>query len=490
MEGVDYLKPEDSAALAEVIRNLSPENLTFLELTVPRPRAEVAANPGLYPPHMVSLRSDDELPDMVHIRQAGLWIVSGQSMYPHPRADFERRYPGSVEVERVHWQTPMRQIARSADIDNPHTVLMSSSPLPWQYDADLIAAGNLPVHPEGAIIIDRARYPITFEVGRTAQLGSEQIEPLFAMATTIVSQEIAHLQGNADQAYVFAAAMTPSRRRLFARFGFRPFEGGGGYIMVAPFTELARRFPPGGNSARVGLVRGLTENRLSHVNAMNVLTRAQTYFRAELDLAAPSVGLVQSTPIIVHDLSRAYAVLLQGFGQRFAGLSPEASLVFARELSRLRHDNSFNQASVDEVPIDRFQLQFTQNNVVRITNLDPRLAGYPEYLPTAILGVDDYLAYRFGELGFRNPVGFVESLAPVIAIQTRSIEIAAAASSLGGHALPPVQLENSSVMTYLFGRNSLQAMRANFPAVANARGGRVAQGFWFFRALHATPLRL
>ncbi len=499
MTTVNYLNPGELSNQEQLIKLFSPEQVTFFELTEPVLKTTVAADPKTYPAFKIAPRPDEARPDHAHVRQAGMWLISGQSMYPWGGDTFAKHHPQSVnEPMDIHFQTAIGHEPRTnRNVHDPHLILLTITPMPWQNNPQLWESGAMKKTKFGYADLDRKKYPLTWEIGRAAQTKPEQMTALFTAAAAVIAEEVeVTMQSRFDDAFVFCKALDEDRMRLFRMIGFEPLEGAcpkpDSCVMVAPLTKLLKRFPVGKQSGYAKQIREALNNKLDTNEALNILRRIQVYFRAELDLILKDRGYHQKSPIVVHDFSRNYLTLLRIFGERFGELNTDDAIKFARRFAKIRGDFGDKRHVVEDIPVDIFMDEFTHRNVVRITNLDAGLVGRDsEYLPTVLVGVRNYLAERYDELLVNDPHTIAERLDTKIAIQTWSWRTASEAHKLGGMQLPPLPgTQNRTLYTFIFDMKQIKKMAEQDPErVERARKGGIQQGFWFFRRITANPIK-
>ncbi len=497
MTQVNYLSPGEFNDQEQLIKIFAPEQVTFLELTEPVAKKEVIANPAAYPRYKISNRPDEARPDHFHIRQAGMWIISGQSMYPWGGEVFEKHHPGSTRDKiDITWQTAVPKESSAFNESDPHSVLLTLTAMPWQLNSALWESGGLKKNRFGWADIDRKKYPLVWEIGRAAQTKPEQMNALFSAAASIIAEEVlVSLQSRYEDAFVFCKALDEDRMRLFRLIGFEPLEGAcpkkDNCVMVAPLTKLLKRFPVGRQSGRANQIREALKNKIPLDDSLNILRRIQTYFRADLDVILKNNGYHQRSPLVVHDFSPNYFILLRLLGQMTAGLSVQEALEFASRFSAFRGDHGDRFGVKDLIPAEHFIHDFTKRNIVRITNLDESLAQRDsEYLPTVLIGVREYLAFRYEELQVPGGHQLLENFKTQIAIQTTSNLVAAQAHQLGGASLPPQRgADGRYLFTSIFDMEKLAAMANAKPERVERGKFGVQQGFWFFRSITASPLK-
>lgn len=493
---IEYLTDDDFYKQVAVIKELVPEQVSYLEMTIPVPSLVVRANPVMYPSHVISPRPDEARPGSTHIRQATMWVISGQSMYPFSYEDHRLQFPKSRPVPLVFRtatrHAPLTETAHS----DAHTLIMNLTALPWQMDDSLWKSGKLKQSETGFAELSREKYPIVYEFGRAAQVEPEHMEAMFRAALTIVEDDLAtSLQAEPEQTFIFVKAFDHARFRRFRRVGFRPVEGlcdQHSCLMVAPFLELTKRYPPGSHSRRVQLVLEAFKNNphITHGDALNFLRRIQAYFRAELDFVVKPFGLIQKSALVVHDLSPNYHTLLRAWLEGFAGNSQEQASKWIQMFSQFRHDNSTNNYLNDVIPVHHFMNTLTDLNAIRITNLDPELNQNPNYLPLVLTGVYQYLQSRYEELSVTNGAEVLEKAHTTFVLQTTHGSIAQRATEMGGKAFSPMVGEDHRILyTVQFTLEQVRALTKQNPAWAKASQEGVAQGRWFFRGLTGSPLK-
>lgn len=215
------------------------------------------------------------------------------------------------------------------------------------------------------------------------------------------------------------------------------------------------------------------------------------YYRADLDVILKERGYHQRSPLVVHDFSPNYFILLRLLAQMNGGLSIEDALEFAHRFSNLRGDFGDRHAIHEDIPSQYFVKEFTDRRIVRVTNLDENLVQRdPEYLPTVLLGVREYLVARYEELQIPQGQQLLEKFGTQFAVQTTSRLTAAQALELGGVPLPPFPGEhNRTLYTFIFDLKKLAKMAADKPARVDQGRAGVQQGFWFFRRINANPFK-
>lgn len=483
MTSVDYLNPGELDKQEQLIKLLSPEQVTFLELTEPVPLATVEADSKSYPEFKISYRPDEDRPNHVHIRQAGMWIVGGQALYPFGNETFSKHHPLSLNKGMpVHFHTAMGKEKEKvpADVHDPHLIIIAVSSMPWQKNADL----------------DRKKYPLVWEIGRAAQTKPEQMTALFTAAASIIAEEVeTTYQSRNEDAFIFCKALDEDRMRLFRLIGFEPLEGAcpapNNCVMVAPLAKLLKRFPIGKQSSRAKRIQNALNNKVDTSTALNLLRRIQSNFRAELDVIFKDRGYHQKSPIVVHDLSPNYGLLLRAMGEIYGGLSTDDAVQFSQKFQALRGDYGDNRHIPEAIPIDIFAQDLTAQKAVRITNLDPDLVDRDsEYMPSILVGIHKYLGYRYKELGILEPYKIAEKVGTRFVIQTLHWRTASEANKLGGKQLPAVPGQDGRTLyTFVFDMDQVKKLgRENPQRVKRAHVG-IAQGFWFFRRIAADPFK-
>lgn len=491
MARVGYLSPSDFVKHASVIKNLFPDQITFLQMGVPKLKSEIAAHPADYPAHRLSLIRDLLSPDHQYVVQAGMWVVSGQTMYPKRSDVFKEEHPGAAKLPPT-WQSAIpfsdQDIPRSGS--DLHLIIQGVTPMPWQLDSDLFKEATLALSPEGYLQLNREEYPLCWELGRAAQDEPELMEEMLQAALSVIDEEIlVTFQSRRDDAYVFAHALDEARARRFRLVEFRPLVGVPG-VLVAPFNKLAERYPPGRRSSRVARLREWLHNKPELPDALNMLRRTQTYFRAELDVLAPDLGIAQRSPIVMHDFSRNYLLLLRILAQNY-GLSQSEAIDAAISMSQFRYDPDYVPHIQEPLSAGPFFRPFASEEIVRVTNLDPNLAQNPDYLPLVILGTYNYLKFRYSELSMPDPEQPLRVTGTKVALQTTSPQVIRAAMRIGGikvHTPSPAP-GVGDIETFVFTLDQIKSLMLRYPKVAVSAEHAVSQGFWFFRDLNAQPIK-
>lgn len=493
MQELDYLSAEEFRDQRALIERLTPQQVTFLEMTVPEPRV----NASRYTPEFLSVRPDVDRPNHIHVRQAALWIINGQALYGYPMGQHRVHHPEG-EFIPLPWKSALPSLnSDPGEWDNPRHLALDMTPMPWQMDPRLWRSGGMKRSRFGYAELDLAKYPMRWEFGRAAQIEPEQMDPLFRAAMTVVQEELeVMLQGDPEQAFIFVKAFDETRMRRFRRLGFRILEEASEaphrFVMVAPFEELAKRFPPGSLSGRVENVRAAFGPKASHEGALNFLRRIQTAFRAELDMIAPEFGIRQISPVVVHDFSRNYYLTLEAVANLLSGgriSRSDLTKHVHRLASEYRNDATFNPIA-DPIPTDPFVQEFYERSVVRVSNLDEDLArSNGAYLGMVLMGVYQYLLYRYDELGVHNGEQILDSLDVRIALQTTRAGVREAARSLGCAEMPALKLDNRPLYTCLFSLPAIRGLIADNPRHALAARDGLAQGLWFFRGLSGRPMK-
>lgn len=496
MKQVEYLAADEFFKQMAVIKALVPEQVTFLEMTVPVPTLAVRADPTMYPAHLISPRPDEHRPDHTHVRQATMWVISGQSMYPFSYEDHRIQHPKSHPVP-LTFKTERPEAARTeAAQADPHTIILNLTGLPWQMEPSLWISGKMKRNEMGYADLSREKYPIVYEFGRAAQVEPEQMDPLFRAAMTVVQDDLAtSLQADAEQTYIFVKAFDESRIRRFRRVGFQPVDGlcdRHGGLMVAPYLELAKRFPPGSHSGRIEEIREAFRKNpdINYDDALNFLRRTQTYFRAELDFIVKPFGLIQKTPLVINDLSANYFTLLTAWLEFHGGNSRDEAHRLARKFSRFRHDNTTNRYIEDVIPVEHFADDLTRRNAVRITNLDPELNKNPNYLPLVLIGIHQYMVERYAEMNISNGEQILDHHKTVFVLQTTHLDVATRALNLGGIAdRVHAGADGRALYGVQFSLEQVRVLAKQNPKWVEAGAEGVAQGRWFFRSLTGSPLK-
>ncbi len=493
MKSVEYLSDDEFANQVATMRRLEPGQVTFIESTRPVPKDEVQAHPELYPLGRRSPRPDIERPNAVHIRQASLWVVSGQVMYPHPREIFEKVHPNSLPTD-LHFRGHMG-IAPESESLGPRVITVSINAMPWQQDDELWKSGKMPRSEFGYAQLDRKKYPLVWEFGRMAQVEPEQMYAVQLAAMTVVQEELeVSLQADPSEAYIFAHALDRPRMRLFRLMGFEPLDpdctGENGCIMVAAYVKLIKNFPPGALSKRVQEIRKIFNNGIDNPEALNILRRTQTYFRAELDMVSEEFGIEQKSPIVLHDFSRSYDQLLGITVKHWGQTTDDEARAGARWLKSIRNDHTANNSIRDSIPVEPFVELFSKADVVRLTNLDPALIQNKNYFPLVLLGAYRYLISRYTELHIENPVDQMKRIGTQIVIQTTNLAVLQAGVDLGGVPGPPLPgADGRNLYVVSFSLERIEALQVEHANLNRAAEHALQQGFWFFRNIGSLPMK-
>lgn len=495
MTHVNYLSPGELNSQEQLIRLFAPEQVTFLELTEPVPKSTVANEPDQFPSYKLSLRPDEARPQHIHVRQAGMWIVSGQSMYPWGGEIFKKHHAQSIkEKVEMTWQSALPMSNR--EVGDPHLVLLTLTAMPWQNNSQLWESGAMTKNKFGWADLDRKKYPLVWEIGRAAQTKPEQMNALFTAAASIIAEEVVvNLQSRYEDAFIFCKALDEDRMRLFRIIGFEPLAGAcpkpETCVMVAPLTKLLKRFPVGKQSYRAHEIRNALKKNISLEDALNFLTRIQTYFRADLDFVLKERGYYQQSPVVVHDFSPNYLLLLRAFSEVYGRVSLTDAQKFALRFAEWRGDFGDRHGVNEIIPAEYFLDEFTRRKIVRLTNLDQDLATRDsEYLPTVLLGAREYLFDRYEELHVENGRKLLADVGTQIAVQTFSPLIASQALALGAVPLSPIPGQDGRTLyTVVFDMKLLDRVEKAKPERVRLGRDGLQKGFWFFRSIAANPFK-
>lgn len=482
MKEVAYVNDEQLKSQSDLIKNFFPAQVSFIEVTQPISREEVLAQPEKYPQHTRAPRPDIDDPTQIPIRQAALWVISGQTIIANEREKFLTEMREKQEgYMKVPWNAALPNAKDDYEF-SLRTIPLGVHPMPWE-----ISLGAM---------VSRQKYPMVWEFGRLAQVGRHHASTLMTSALTLVQDEIeTMLHGDPSQAYIFVKALDPLRKRLFEKNGFTPVEGAceteNSCVLVAPFLELIKRFPPGSQSWRLNKAKELLKKQsdASFDAEMNILRRTHVWFRAEMDFIVPEAGIYEPAPIILHDYSRNHHALLQAAGESL-GLQTEDALKFAKQMKEFTSDFSPpNSALIDPIPMEPFYSEFQRNNVVRLTNLHPRLAENKSALPLLLLAADRYLARRYEEFRVTNAEKILDHFQTKLVLQTTSGAVAGRlreiAAKLGAQEYQPV----GTIRSFLFTRENLRQLESEQPELRLLREEALAQGYWFFRSLNARSMK-
>ena len=454
MGSVKYLGPGNFAEQASRLPSLNMDQVTFIELTVPEPRAKVEANPSPYRADRMSLRPDVARPDHVHIRHAGLWIIAGQTFFPH------------VKDVRL-------------------------SPMPWQREPAFVKSGSLPPYESGQLEVDRGKYPLAYELGSALEGEPKLADVLLRTAVTIIADDVFTLRASPDQAHLFVHATDARQVVHFQQLGFevesRTVTPNGRCVMVASLKRILGQLPVGTLSQRFAEIHAALP-KLSSEDALIFLHRLQSYFRAELDFVTPTSGSQQKSPVVIHDFSSNYLLLLRLFAERFGEAPAKDSYRIASQLARFRHDNSINSIA-DDIAAEPFMADFDERQIVRITNLDDSKIYDSAYLPAVLVGTYRYLNFCFNELGLTDSAELIARQKTQLAIQSSSFAVAFAAVNLGGQSLPPVDLEGKRIYTIIFNLPLLYNIMRVHPQLGRQEDQQLVEGIWFLRGLLGNPLK-
>jgi hypothetical protein len=492
MKQVSYISQSDFTSQAELIQKLLPEQVTFGEVTFPVSAEEVRANPEKYPKERISPRFDIERPSHVHIRQAGIWIVSGQTFDPD-RENLRGLKKGPLET--VPWQSFMSTQIPEGEIwdPTPYTIDINLNPMPWQLSSYLWESGKMELNKYGYANLDRKKYPLVWEVGRAAQTEPEQIDALFRMVTAVVAEEVeVTFQSKPEEAFLFVKSLEAKRTRLFKLMGFEELPeacpGPDRCVLVAPLTKMLKRYPVGSQSYRAAQIKKMLNDIPSTADAVHILRLIQAYRRADLDLISLGEGLVQKGPLVVHDFSQNFYYLMKVIG-RDHELNDEQIKAFYGLSLNYFHDYDPNQATEDRIPIGQVTKIFREQNVVRISNLDPTLAMNDLYLPRVLTGLQKYLLERYESHRVNNGEELIHKIGTKFAIQTTSPLIYHCAKLLGCQEYSRAIFQDRPVYTCVFTMEQVDKIKERLPPLLLPDANPVAQGFWFFRKITANPLK-
>jgi hypothetical protein len=494
MKEVGYINDAQEGMQKRLVDTIHSGAVTFLTTSVPVPFTEVYANPTKYPVPSRRPVPDDERPGFMHINQSGLWVIASQHIYADGSEAFEK-LPAIGPQEKIHFHSEVKE-AKSNDFTNPHLITIASMAMPWQYNRALIKLGQLEVHNDSFVKIDRKKYPLAWEFGRAAQVAPEHMDHLMRSAMSVVEEEtLVQLQSRLEDAYIFVKALDEKRKRRFALVGFRPLDGAcptpDDCVMVAPYLEIAKHYPPGQQSFRLGRLQAHLKN-ISERAAKNILLHLKSYQRADLDLYVEELGLRQKSPLVVQDSTVHFSNLVQVHGQR-GQLQGEELSAFVNEVTSWRSD--FDRADshlFDVTPLEPIEKEFTDRTMIRVTNLDPDLVSHPYYLPMVLLGVEEHLISRYQELGLIDPEKLLADTKTSIAIQSSSKAVVEALKRYPGFQMQPLRFANDPdkiVYTFVFSRETLIQMKSRWSSLRSLAKKGVHKGFWFFRGLSAHPLK-
>lgn len=498
-EKVSYIDRQVRDRQPGLLLEIHPEQVTYLEATQPIARSEIDAHPELYPKEVHSFRLGGKNLDKLHIRKAGMWIISGQYMFPHNRKAFWESglFPRVDDAEM--WELPKDQKTVGLDESyNPHNIIFAFRYMPWQQAKALIDSKRMPLGPEdNHVAIDRKQFPIVFELGRVAETEPRLFQALVKAATPIMVEEVeVGLQGKISDAYVFAKVMKTDRLGWLKKVGFKVFEpaclGPTNCVLVIPLVDLLKVAEPGSNSFHAQNLAQMTKGA-PLTAGLDFIRRTLTYFRAELDFIIPQLGIAQKDPIIVHDFSKNFSTLLVLMG-RYTGVPGEKLQDFVNYLDKLK-SNIISTTHRDEIPIQGMVPFFYEHNVVRLTNLDPVLARDPNYIPALLMALDGFIYRRYEEYRVQDDIASVmDQINFNYMIQTTRPELVGILRSYGFAEVEPIVSPKDSkkiIYSFLIKREIVKVyLEANPELAQELRNyGGMDQGFWFFRAVGANPIK-
>lgn len=379
---------------------------------------------------------------------------------------------------------------------SPHQIYYGLRYMPWQQNKDLIRSGKMPVFREGHFVeLDRTEFPIAFEIGRAATKEPRLFLALLKAAASIIVEEVqVVMQGKLEQTHIFVKAMSAEKIESFQKIGFKIFEraclGPSNCVLVMPLVDLLKVFPAGSNSVRAQNIAKFLPGADPEYG-LDIARRANVYFRSELDFLVPSLGLLQSDPIIIHDFSRNYRALFS-FVAQMARMEDRNKISEFVDYVESIKSNIISTQYRDEIPIKPFVDFLNKSNAIRLTNLDPRLARDPRYVPAVLMALDGFLYRRYLDFHVRDPETLLDDLKINYAIQTASFELAhiLRGSLLHEHSSYIDPKTGRIVYNFMINRNGMKAYReANPELAAELMEDGLNQGFWFFRAISANPIK-
>ena len=495
-----YIQAQQEKSQRAKIGEIHPEQVTFIELTRPASIHEDFLTGKKISAEDYRERFFERTGE--HLgwdrRLAAMWIIAGQYMWPHDReilatSSFFRQadFPWKSKLPAVQGYD-----------HSPRTIVIGTRYMPWQQDPDLISRGTLPLSADGHYAeLDRKKYPIVFEIGRAVQTQPEQVDAMMRFATAFMVEDVTlPLQSDLDNAFVFVKSFLASRTRLFQRRGFVPVQGAflgpDNCVLVQPLSELVKRYTPAGNSHRVTRIMKLFN--LDRSEALQMLTRIQVNFRAELDFYVPELKLHQRDPIVLHDLSLNYDFLMEWFA-RYGRVPFEQGLAALKEVKHWRHDFARKDPSLKDVPsIEHFAKQaqtLPLRNFIRLTNLDASQKDNPNYVPAILIGADEYIKQRMQDfIPQEHWEAVVNENDAKYVIQTGNREFAehiAKTLQPAAWAVLPDATNTKMIYTLVFTRAQVLQLKAIAgPARMHHLRHALQQGFWFFRSLSANPLKI
>ncbi len=497
MKDAGYLTDEDVAAQDGLVNNIPAESVTFLEISHPVPRAEVEKNLEKYKLAVRTGKPDSMRPHHVHIRQAAMWVISAQQINPKSETLTHQIKPGPI-VNELPWDSDMVKPENKRIRKIRPTIKVDITVMPWQYNKELVASGNIPLSENGThVILDRKKYPMGWEFGRMAQVEPDQMDTIMRSALSVVEEEIeVSLHGRPEQAFIFAKAMDPLRARLFRSAGFAPLEGAclsdKNCVMVAKYIDLVKRFPPGTQSYKIARIQHYFPN-MSLADAGSFLRRINSHYRAEMDFISDHLGLAHNGPIIMHDFSGNAELITRVLAQIYK-IDPRKNIDnFVKETRDWFYDfareDEFLFGQINPKP---FIPSFLDNNAIRITNVHPEITMNPNALIVLLLSIDEFILNRYKEFGVTNGVEAMNHNETKIVFQTRSKIIANELRQSSAEELQPVINSEESelpIYTFVFAREDILALKTRYPSLIPKISNDLFRGYWFFRGISAQPLK-
>lgn len=347
-----YLSKEQAAFQNSVEKTVSPDRVTFTEVSALVPDAEVKARRKPLPVNQRGriLKSVFKIrgKSMVELRKSSMWMISGLTLEP-----------SGLEVHNF----------------------------PWQDDPGL--KGN------PRLRVDRKKYFYAWEFGRASQVEDGLIEDNLRALTLLAYQEMVHMGGilEDNEGYIFIHSLGASRTRVFKEVhGAKPFvenwNNDANCVLILKLSDLMTKYKPREMSTQVNKIIELSGNTLDDFQALKIFDDNLKAFRNDLDLRSSQFSN-QRGPIVVEDMTfRGYRKRISASLAEFGVPQKNIEDILIYLSQNIYNENSSSPSYFDYSFIKNAWSRYAKENAIQISNLDEKEAlKSPDYLPTVISGV-------------------------------------------------------------------------------------------------------